>query len=170
MFVCLIEMILFDCVKSISFTTMIGKRVERCNGQPLSQLRFGRKLSRFLEIAMKPNYYTIDRLRQSYFMHWAAMIILSIAILVSVPHFNFHIDSISSHIHKIVPLDTIPLASPGQLSRQTNETAEFSSDVINLADLEEHLQIFSTLEQRSLFYARTFTSSLIYTQTTSSYL
>jgi hypothetical protein len=144
--------------------------VERCNECGETLLRFERKLSRFLSIEMKKHRCHIGQFRQNLAVRWTSILVLWIAVITSIPHVNVDSNSTAFDIQRILPPDPIPCASPGHLIKTIPEFAEYSSMVLNTADLEEHLLTYSTLELCSLEHAFILLSSLIYTQTTSSYL
>jgi hypothetical protein len=149
---------------------MIGKRVERCNESRNGVLRFDGKLIRFSIIGMKKPMYHIEIFRQSLTSRWITIIVLWITMITSIPSTDVNAAFAASHVHRILPSDPIPVASPGHLNKTTPEYAEFSTVIINTADLEEHLHTYLPFELRSLEHAHLLTSALIYTQTTSSYL
>ncbi len=151
---------------------MIGKRVQRCNERitPHFSLRFDGKLSRFLTIEMRKRKHYIARLRQSHTLRCVTIVVLWIATVASIPQVTVVAAPLASHVQRILPPDPIPIASPSHFNRSTAEDAEFSTDVLSEADLEEHLHTYTILEHCCSEHARILTSSLIYTQTTSSYL
>jgi hypothetical protein len=117
----------------------------------------------------KPKYY-IDRLRQSRTLRGMIIIVLWMTMLASIPQMDYNAAYASSQVQKILPPDSIPVASPGNLIRATIEYAEFFVVVLSKADLEKHLHIYTILEQCSSEHARALTGVFIYTQTTSSFL
>jgi hypothetical protein len=119
---------------------------------------------------MKKTKSYFNRLRQSRALRGMTIIVLWMAMLTSIPQVNFSAVFVSSQIQKILPADSIPVTSPGNLIRATTEYAESFIVVLDKANLERHLHIYTILEQCSSEHARALTSVFIYTQTTSSFL
>jgi hypothetical protein len=152
------------------FAFMIGKRVEMCNECRNEVLRFGENVSTFLAYFMKKPKHHINRLRQNRTLHSITIIVLWIAVLASIPHGDIEADHTSSRIQKFLPADSMPIASPSDHLKVSTEYGEFSVVVLDAADIENHLHTTTILEQCSSDHARAFTSVLLYTQITSSFL
>jgi hypothetical protein len=133
-------------------------------------LRFDENVSTFLAHFMKKPKHHINRLRQNRALHTITIIVLWIAVLASIPQGNIEAANTSSRVQKFLPADSMPIASPSDHLKVSTEYGEFSIVVLNAADIENHLHTYTILEQCSSDHARAFTSVLLYTQTTSSFL
>jgi hypothetical protein len=90
--------------------------------------------------------------------------------IISIPAMDIDAAPVSSSTQRILPVNPIPLASPRILSKSAPEYSEILTILIYEPVFEKHVRILTTLEHSSLAYIRIQTHSLLYTQTTSSYL
>jgi hypothetical protein len=144
--------------------------VERCNECRKRVLRFERKLCRFLMIQMKRSQHHIGLLRQSHILHFVTTLILGISTLISIPQVDIQTAIAAPRIQRILLPDSTPITLPSILTKSSPEYTGFFVIVLSNVVLEKHLHINTTLAQGSSDHARIFTSLLLYTQTTSSFL
>jgi hypothetical protein len=109
-------------------------------------------------------------LRESPALRCIAVAFVLSASMISVPQANLNTVPTKSEAQKILPINPVPIASPGHINKSTPEFAELAITVLDKTDLSENLQIYTVLDNCSLGYSRILTSCLIYSQTTSSCL
>jgi len=119
---------------------------------------------------MRNNNHYIVRLRHNPALCYLNIILLWIAMIISIPATDIDATPASSPTQRILPINPVPSASPRILSKSAPEFSEIFTILIYEPVFEKHVRIFTTLEHSSLAYARILTHSLLYTQTTSSYL
>jgi hypothetical protein len=119
---------------------------------------------------MTEHGYYMVHLRESLALRCIAITFVLSASMISVPQADLSTILTKSEAQKILPLNPIPTASPGHITKSTPEFAELTVTVLDKADLNENLQIYTVLDNCSQGYSRKLTSCLIYSQTTSSCL
>jgi len=90
--------------------------------------------------------------------------------IISIPATDLHAAPQSSSEQRILPMNPVPFASPRILSKSAPEYSEIFILLIHEPVFEKHVRIFTMHEHLSLAYVRILAHSLLYTQTTSSYL
>ena len=90
--------------------------------------------------------------------------------IISIPAMDLDAAPISSPTQKILPVNLFPLASPRILSKSAPEFSEILIILVHEPVFERPAYISTTLELSSYTHVRLLTRSLLYTQTTSSYL
>ena len=131
-------------------------------------MRFVGKVIRFLPIDMRKQKYYISRLRQCSSLRYATIVILWIVIVVSIPIVNIDSISVSSQVQRIISQDRVPATSPRYLTKSTLDYPEFS--IIHLNDVSLKKQYQTYVKYCYSTNTQLLTNSLIYTQTTSSFL
>jgi hypothetical protein len=115
------------------------------------------------------NHYIV-RLRHNRSLCYLNILLLWIAMINSIPAMDLNAALESSSTQRILPVNPVPLASPSILSKSAPEFSEILTILIHEPVFEKQVHIYTTLEHSSLAYIRVLTHSLLYTQTTSSYL
>jgi len=110
------------------------------------------------------------RLHRSLIVHITMIVLILISALASTSPLPIDKPIYQNNIQRVLPADIIPTISSGNSVKTTTDGIDFSRVLIDYNNPEEYLHIHTTLEQCSSDHARTLTSVLVYTQTTSSYL